>query len=314
MAFGMGINAVMHAVMESAYGTTPASGFRKLPFVSHSMGEERPLIEDDQLGFGREGLDPAYDVATNDGDIVVPVDLHAIGFWLRGLFGAPTTTGSGPYTHAFQSGAAALPSHSIEIGTPEVPAFSVHYGAVVNQLRIAMARSGMLNATVSLIAQGESAQSGASVAGTPLNLQAARFAQATGVIKRAGVALGNIVSADLSISNSLDKVEVIRPDGRIGGVVPGVVQAALRITARFDSLDLLNAATDGTPVNLDEIGWISGTSSLKFALPRVFLPRGKRPITGPGGILQDFNCQAAAAVGGHKVSATLINSVTTYSA
>lgn len=311
MGFGQGINAVLYAVEESTYGTTPGTGFKKLPFVSHSMGEERPLIEDDQLGFGREGLDPAYDVATNDGDIVVPVDVSAIGFWLKGLFGGPATTGAGPYTHTFQSGGASLPSRSIEIGSPEVPAYSVHYGAVVNQLRIGMARSGMLNASISLIAQGESATVGSSVAGTPTALQGARFAQATGVIKRDGTALGNIVSADLSISNGLDKVEVIRSDGRIAGVVPGVVQVALRISARFDSLALLTAATDGTPVNLDEIGWTNGTSSLKFALPRVFLPRVKRPITGPRGIMADFNAQGSGQ-GGHKVSATLINSVTSY--
>jgi hypothetical protein len=311
MGFGQGINSVVYAVEESTYGVTPGTGFKKLPFVSHSMGEERPLIEDDQLGFGREGLDPAYDVATNDGDIVVPVDISAIGFWLKGLFGGPVTTGPGPYSHAFQSGAASLPSRSIEIGSPDVPAYSVHYGAVVNQLRIGLARSGMLNATVSLIAQGESAPVASSVAGTPTVLQGARFAQATGIIKRDSVTLGNIVSADLSISNGLDKIEVIRADGRIAGVVPGVMQVSLRISARFDSLSLLTAATDGTPVNLDEIGWSNGANSLKFALPRVFLPRVKRPITGPRGIMADFDSQASGA-NGHKVSATLINTIASY--
>lgn len=312
MAFAMGINAVLHAVAEATYGVTPASGFKKLPFVSSSMGEERPLIEDDQLGFGREGLDPAYDVATNDGDIVVPVDIAAIGFWLKAFFGAGTVSGTGPYVHGFSSGAAALPSLSIEVGNPDVPSFSVHYGAVVNQLRIAMGRSGMLNATVSLIAQGETAAVSASVAGTPTVQQGARFAHATGLIERDGTPLGNIVSADLSLSNSLEKVEVIRQDGRIGGVVPGVVQAQLRFTARFNSLDLLTVATDGTPVNLTGIGWDRGPSGLKFAMPRVFLPRTKRTINGPGGITADFNCQAAAAPGGHKVTATLVNAVSSY--
>lgn len=312
MGFSMGINAVLHAVAETTYGTTPASGFKKLPFASHSMGEERPLIEDDLLGYGREGLDPTYDVATNDGDIVVPVDTDAFGFWLKGMFGNPTTTGTGIYTHVFQSGAGVLPSHSLEIGNPDVPSFSVNYGAVCNQMRIGMSRSGMLNATMSLIAQGETAPVATSVAGTLAGLLGSRFAQATGVIKRDGTPLGNIVSADLSISNNLDKVEVIKADGRIGGVVPGVVQAALRFTARFDSVDLLTLATSGVPVNLDEIGWTKGPASLKFALPRVFLPRTKRTINGPGGITAEFNCQAAALVGAHKVTATLINSQPSY--
>jgi hypothetical protein len=173
MGYGQGINAVCNGVFESSYGTTPASGFKKLPFVSSTLGEERPLIEDDQLGFGREGLDPSYDVATNDGDIVVPVDQAAIGFWLRAMFGAPATTGSGPYTHVFQSGAASLPSMSLEIGNPDVPSFSTHYGAVANQMRIALARSGMLNASISLMCQGETAEDASSAAGTPTALTGA---------------------------------------------------------------------------------------------------------------------------------------------
>ena len=311
MGYGMGINATMSVVDEATYGVVPSTGFRKLPFVSHSMGEERPLIEDDQLGFGREGRDPSYDVATNDGDIVVPVDLAAIGVWLKGFFGNQTTTGAGPYSHFFESGKALLPSRSIEIGNPDVPAFSVHYGAVVNQIRIQMARSGLLSATVSLIAKGETAASPTSVAGTPAALAGPRFAQASGTISRNGVVLGNIVSADISISNGFEKIEVLSADGRIGGVIPGVVQAALRISARFNNLDLLTSATDGTPIDLGDMGWTFGDNRLRFGMPRVFLPRVKRPISGPGGIVQEFNCQASGD-GGHKVNATLVNTVPNY--
>ncbi|AJR24560.1 phage tail tube protein [Sphingobium sp. YBL2] len=310
MGYGQGINAVCSGVFESTYGVSPASGFKKLPFVSSTLGEERPLIEDDQLGFGREGLDPSYDVATNDGDIVVPVDQAAIGFWLRAMFGAPVTTGTGPYTHVFESGAASLPSMSLEIGNPDVPSFSTHYGAVANQMRIAMARSGMLNATIGLMCQGETAEDDASAAGTPTALTGTRYAQATGSIKRGGVALGAVVSAELAISNGLDKIEVIREDGRIDGVVPGVLAATLTLRTRFNSLQLFNDATNQTPIAL-EVGWVAGANSLKFALPRVFLPRPKKPIEGPRGIMADFTAQASGA-GGHKVTATLINTTATY--
>lgn len=312
MGYGQGINAVCHGVFETTYGLSPASGYRKLPFVSHTLGEEQPLIEDDQLGFGREGLDPSYDVITNDGDIVVPVDQAAIGFWLRAMFGAPATSGTGPYTHVYQSGAASLPSLSLEIGSPDVPSFSTHYGAVANQMRIALARSGMLNATIGLMCQGESAEGASSAAGTPSALTGPRFAQATGSIKRGGVALGSVVSAELAISNGLDKIEVIREDGRIDGVLPGVLAVTLTLRTRFNSLALFNDATNKTPIAL-EVGWQAGATSLKFALPRVFLPRPKKPIEGPRGIMADFTAQASGA-GGHKVTATLVNTTATYGA
>ena len=94
MARARGANAVMAAAFEATYGVTPGTGFRKLPFVSANLGEEQSLIESDLLGYGRDPLTPAYDVVSNESDIVVPMDHRNIGFWLKALFGNPTTAAS----------------------------------------------------------------------------------------------------------------------------------------------------------------------------------------------------------------------------
>lgn len=65
----LGINTVQNAAFETSYGATPATGFFKLPMVSHGLGEEQPLLEDDQLGFGREGLDPCRGPSASDGGV-----------------------------------------------------------------------------------------------------------------------------------------------------------------------------------------------------------------------------------------------------
>lgn len=309
----IGINAVMTAAVEPAYGQTPATGFFKLPMVSHSMGEEQPLIEDDQLGFGREGLDPTYDVITNDGDVTVPVDLRGFGFWLRQTLGAPTTTGpvNGNYTHTFTSGAQSLPSTSIEIGQPDEPSYSVHYAAVVNSMKISLARSGMLNAVLSLIAQGETDPTAASVAGVPSLLKGLRFAQATGSITVEGNVAADIVSADVSYSNQLDKVEVIREDGRIGGVDPGKAMTMGSLVARGPRGTLFAKARAKLPAAVS-FGWkLAGGFSLTFSLPRVWLPKPKRPISGPKGIQSTFNFQASGASGA-QLSVVLVNDVPSY--
>jgi hypothetical protein len=302
----------MSAANEPSYGQTPAGGFFKLPFVGHSMGEEQPLIEDDQLGFGREGLDPVYDVITNDGDLTVPVDLRGIGFWLRQTFGAPTTTGAnGMFTHVFKSGAASLPTTSIEVGHPDEPSYSVHYGAAVNSLKIAMARSGLLNAVLSLIAQGETNAVAASVAGAPTALQGLRFAQATGSIKLDGNVAADIVSADITYSNQLDKVEVIREDGRIGGIDPGKAMTNGAITARGPRGVLFAKSRSKIPAEV-ALGWkLDGGFSLVFTLPRVWLPKVKRPVNGPKGLQGSFNFQASGALAA-QLTVTLVNDVATY--
>ncbi len=125
---------------------------------------------------------------TADGDIVVPLDAEAFGFWLKAAFGDPTTTGTGPWTHEFQSGAWTLPSMSIETGMPEVPRFAMYSGCVLDQITWQMQRSGLLTATARLVAQGETVGTTTS-AGTPAALALKRFGHFNGSITRNGTAL-----------------------------------------------------------------------------------------------------------------------------
>ncbi len=156
MARARGANAVMAAAFESTYGTAPGSGYKKLPFVSSELGDEQNLIASDLLGYGREPLPPSRDVVNNEGDVVVPVDLRNFGTWLKLLMGAPTSVeDTGVFTHTFVSGALTLPSMAIEIGMPEVPSYGMNVGVRANAIKIQLQRSGLLNATMSLIAQGE---------------------------------------------------------------------------------------------------------------------------------------------------------------
>lgn len=312
-----GSNAKVVGAFETTPGTVPAaaSPWFGVPFVSHSLGEERPLIESDLLGQGREMSDPTPDVATNDGDIVVPVDVRNFGQWLKLFLGDPTTSGSADaFTHVFKSGAAALPSMAIEVGAPEVPAFSTHRGARGNQLRIAMSRSGLLNATCSLVCIGETDPVAATVgAATPATLAVTRFAQATGYVRKDGVELGSVVAADFTFSNNLEKVETIQADGRIEDSDPGMAQMSGSITVRFKDTALLAAATASPPQPIElAFGWTSGDHSLVFLVGRVFLPKPKRPISGPNGIQAQFNWQAAKAASGSALVVTLANDVPTY--
>jgi hypothetical protein len=310
-----GANARAFAAFEATPGVVPAAGasWFGFPLVSHSLGEEAPLISSDLLGQGREMQDPITDVVTNDGDLVVPVDVRNFGRWLKLFFGDPaTTTISGGKSHAFTSGADQLPSMAIEIGAPEIPSYSVHRGVRGNTLRISLSRSGLLNATLGLIAIGETEPSNTSAAGADATaaLDVRRFPQAAGYVRKDGAVLGSVVSADLTFSNQLEKVETIQPDGRIEDSDPGMVMMSGTVAVRFRDTALLTAATSGTPIALN-FGWTAGAFGLDFALPRVFLPRAKRPISGPGGILATFNWQASGAEAA-SVVATLLNDVDTY--
>lgn len=61
-------NSTTFWVLESIYGVTPGSVFRKLPFVSAHLSEKHSLIEGDLVGHGRNPLTLTYDVVSNESD------------------------------------------------------------------------------------------------------------------------------------------------------------------------------------------------------------------------------------------------------
>jgi hypothetical protein len=219
---------------------------------------------------------------------------------------------SGPYNHVFVSGALALPSASIEVGMPDVPSYGMNFGAMANTLSVQLQRSGLLNATVGIIAQGET-RSGSSGAGSPTEAVIERFTQFTGQIRRNGVPLGNVVSGRFNFSNGLDKVEVIRPDGRIAGADPAMLAVNGEIAVRFADTALLDLAVAGTAIELVFEWQIAAGKLLRQAVHNVFLPKPKLPITGPAGVQASFNWQASEHPSLQTTcTATLVNDVASY--
>jgi len=311
MARAQGARAQLAAAFESIYGTAPASGYARLPFASANLSMAQTLLDNELLGFGRDPLAPELDTEDTDGDIVVPVDVEAFGLWLKATLGAPVTSGAGPYTHVYTSGGWTLPSLSIETGLPEVPHFAMAKGVKVDRLALSMQRKGHLQATASLIAQGEAVAS-STQAGTPVPYALSRFVQRHGSITRGGAALGEVVSADLTYANNLDRIETIRADAKIDGLDPSMAMLSGRITVRFSSQTLLTQATDGDPAAFT-FRFTKGGESLTLAVPQLYLPKPKVAVEGPQGIQVTFDWQAAQDTDGDPMlTATLVNAVESY--
>jgi len=284
-----------------------------MPFASATLGAEQPLLESELLGYGRDPLAPIKDALTSDGDVVVPIDAIGFGYWLKATFGDPTTTGAeAPYTHEFRSGGWTLPSLAIEIGMPEVPRFAMYAGCVVDQLSWQMQRSGLLTASVSLIAQGETPATTTN-AGTPTEITLQRFGHFNGSIKRDGVALGNVVSTQITYGNNLDRIETIRADGKIDGADPSMAMLSGSMEVRFADTTLMDQAINGTTCALEFAYSLPTGESLTFTAHSVYLPRPRVEIGGPQGVQATFDWQAAKdSIVGRMCTVTLINDVETY--
>lgn len=317
-----GSDAQLLAVFETTYGTAPSGAaggvYTKLSFKEATLGAERPLGYDPLLGQGRDAQDPFYEAITDEGEFMVPLDLRGIGFWLKGLFGAPVTTDNldGTYTHVFTSGGT-LPSLTFEVGHPALttPKFYRHTGAKLDSLAFDMARTGPANATIGVVAQGETSPA-AAVDASPATLALRRFSQGSGTIKVGGSQLANVTGGRLSFSNNLERVETIRADGLIDGADETEATAEGSVDVRFSTDTTITAAVDAeTPVALEYGYTIPGSEgyALKFALPRVFLPKKKNELRGPGGVQVTYDWRAASdPVAGHMLEVTLVNDKASY--
>ena len=312
MARAQGARAQMALAFETTYGTPPASGFTRMPFASATLGAEQPLLASELLGYGRDPLAPTKDAVTADGNVVTPIDAASIGFWLKAAFGAPTTAGTTTKTHTFQSGNWNLPSFAIETGMPEIPRYAMYAGCKLDGLNWQMGRSGLLTATASVVAQGETIAT-TSAAGTLADLTLTRFGHFNGSIKRNGQAIGNVVTADINYANNLDRIETIRSDGKIDGADPSVAALTGNIVVRFADQTLVTQAINGEACTLEFDYTLLGGVGLKLTAHAVYLPRPRVEISGPQGIQATFDWQAAlAADPGRMCTVVLTNSLAGY--
>ena len=233
----------------------------------------------------------------------------------NGVASGATLSGGG-FTHTFISGAASLPSFAAEIGHANVPAYFVHTGCVLGSMALNFQRSGAANATVNIIAQGET-RFASTQGGTPTSRVYKPFSQFNGSIKRNNVALANITGAQFTYSNGLQAVPTIRNDGLIEAVDPTIINVNGSIDVRFADTTLVDDAINNNAIELELAYKLAGLEGNNFSLTwtfhEVYLPRPRIPVSGPGGVQASFNWQGVYDDALLKsVTVVLKNDVTSY--
>ncbi|MBK8211480.1 MAG: hypothetical protein IPK78_17560 [Rhodospirillales bacterium] len=231
----------------------------------------------------------------------------------NGTVSAATLTGGG-YRHEWLSGSDAIPSYTFEIGHPQLvtPVFFRHLGTVMESLAFEMGREGPANGTVQLVAQGEEKVT-STIDATPDTFALKRFSQGRGSIKRGGSPLAGVTGGNLTFSNNLERVRVIRDDGKIEAAEPTIATCSGAMTLRFDGATLVAEAANSEPVPLTYGFTMAEGWELTFELLRVFLPKPKYAISGPGGVEASFDWRAAYDdSAGTMLRARLLNDVASY--
>ena len=99
-----GSTVVISVGEEGTAGTAATTGF-KLPINSDTVSGMFSRTTPATLTGTRNPVQPFKGNTDVTGNIVIPIDIAAMWYWLQLMFGDPTTAGAGdPYTHTFKVG------------------------------------------------------------------------------------------------------------------------------------------------------------------------------------------------------------------
>jgi hypothetical protein len=309
----MGANARVCIKEETAYGVPPGGTYTMVPIISATLGGTEDVDRTTVLGFGNDPQRPTRNGINAAGDIVVPLDVDAVGYWLKAAFGPATVTGTGTLTHVFKSGAQVLPSFSIEIAQLDVPVpyYSKYPGCMVNTVRTAIGPDGRPQATLGIIAADE-IEDNVSISGSPVVPAPNYFQNKNGSLTKDGTAAARIVNLNLTLNNNIATTKFAGGGGKIGCADKGQFEATGSIDVRTNDLAYALLAQNATLSDI-AFGWTAGINSLFMELDAADLFRNGNPLAGPGPRQRTFNVEGSRdAAEGMAFHATLINTHAAY--
>lgn len=295
---------------EQAFRTPPdIPGAVVVPINGYSVRGSRAKNNADTITGTRNPVMPFDGNLDVSGQVTVPVDSCAFWYWLTAAFGAPETTGTGPYTHTFTVGDT-QPSMILENRFATTPvSYAACAGCKVGSLSISVGGDGELTAGLDIMgATEEFSPSPYQADPTPLSLKRLNNFQAS--VKEGGQVLGIGTAMNFDINFNLDGDGYVIGGGGVRGDIPeGLLSISGSMTCLFTDMTLLNKAMTSEETSL-EITFDGGADSrLTFAFNEVQFSRQTPGVDGPQGIRLELPWQAYLDdhAGGSALVVTLTN-------
>jgi hypothetical protein len=301
---------------EATFSTAPSGNWPPVTIYSHSLEEKQPFVEDPLLGQARNNnrdpLAPAPGLPVLQGDVIAPLDLAQLGYWLTDVFGAPSTSGTTPdYTHVWTSGLEVLPSVAFETKL-NTSLFLQHLGLQASKFGFNIgSQGGYDTATVSYIGAIENKIT-STAGGTPAAIAArSPLPKAIGLVKVNGTAAGSLMNFKADYENGL-KPQLFAGSARpVGFDLDGIPSLKGSLGFRFRDATFYDLAKPISPavvpatVSLEALWTISSVRSLSILMPACRIEPAGVPIKGPDGLEWSANIRAEQSSSAPMVTVTL---------
>lgn len=295
MVQAMGVYSALHLIAETAFKIPPADYTGKvlnLPFNSNGVSGTQNTTDPATMTGRRDAVEAIYGNIDVTGDIVVPMDSNAIGYWLAFAFGAPTTvagTTEGTYVHTFKP-SNIQPSAMIEKAFNN-GVYVVSNGNKVNSLSTTFGGDGELTLSANISGCEEELKSTA-LSPAPVDVPFKRLNNFQAALKIDGVEQQIVTQATLEVAFNLDTEGfALGGNGFRSRINEGTIKPSGTLTAFFDDKTYLEKAINSTKVSLEfTVTGANGTLSIR--LPEAKFARKTPGIEGQTGITQELDYSA----------------------
>ena len=280
---------------ETVYGVPAVAAQMEHIYVrSYAVQPRRALLNDDTLRPGvRTTARPDLGKIDLRGQMGTHVAAEDSARLFRHLMGGVSSTGSGPYTHVFSTGA--LPP-SLTIEKDHGPAlvgsgrYARHLGCRIASARFGFPSDGYITADYEIIGAEEA------LSATPLDASIEdnghrSFTVWNGAYLEGGTQSASLLSMELNYSNDLD-ADIYPLNNGARRTQPGEGNALItgQATFLFDSMSVLDKAISGTESSLTVTAQrgsgdgSAGNEYVQWQLQQLMYEQTGAPIQGPRGL------------------------------
>lgn len=277
MAQAQGSQRRLAYVVESTYGTTPATPtMKQIDYVSFNGDLNTPEIMSQTIRPNRQMTGSRRGNISTTGDLTVELTPDNYDDFLEAFMQGTWAT------NVLKVGQTQR-SFSIEDGFLDIAQYRVFKGCVFNKLSIEVKPDSYVTATFGFMGSNTSAFTSSPLSATPTSALAKdAFFHEAGIFKEGGSTVAYVSGIKLDMDNNVDANNALGTTG-VRNMTSGKFVVKGTVTALFESVTLYNKFQNATDSSL-QFQVPSGLQTLDFNLPKINYTNGKIVGKGDAGV------------------------------
>lgn len=293
----IGVYTTLKMGFETEFGKDPADIATKavqMPFNTCGLAASQNKTDPATIRGRRDPVEPIMGNIDVSGDLAVPMDATAFGYWWKAAMGAPVTTAvegkDGFFKHVFKP-ADDQPSLVLEKGFSKINSYAKYNGCKVSKISISAGGDGELTATISIMGCDEKIST-TTICASPSEPVMNRLNNFMANLILGGNKTATVTAFTMDIDFGLDgDTYALGGKGYRTAVNEGLINISGSMTAFFCDNTYLELAENNTETSA-ELTLEVGELQMSLLLPEIKFSRNSPAVDGPSGIKQELQYSA----------------------